>query len=679
MFELRTKLVTYTILVVLAVAGGLSTISITLDHRNAVAAFERKVTALAQTLGEAVVESIFVLDVKPLRQQVASVMTNKEARAAFILDSNGRVLTDGTEENTSHTSALSSEFAQRILSEKIWITEHHSTGIVAGGPIMLTQDYVLGYVYLDFSTANLQSRVMGQIQQSLIISALFVVVTALLAIAVAKQLIRPINKLTGFASRITEGSPERDLPDCGGGEVGRLAQSFSAMLANLDRSNTELKQLAETLEEKVQDRTQAAEAGSKAKSEFLATMSHEIRTPMNGVLGMASLLKETKLDTEQELFVNTISESAEALLVIINDILDFSKIEAGKITLQEDWFDLENLIDSILKLLSQKAADKDLDLILDYDPDMPKVFMGDEGRLRQLLMNLLGNAEKFTLEGSIRVVVSGQVTAGFAALKIAVQDTGIGIPEEKQADVFEEFSQVNASKNRSFGGTGLGLSIAEDLALLMGGKIELHSVVNQGSTFTFSCEFKTNSAVPKLSLADSSAPDVSANSAAEPNINEPQQALSLPHSPVPDLLQSPLKVLVADDNDTNRLVVQKMLQETGCEIHFATDGLEAIEQYLAHRPQLVLMDISMPNLTGLEATQELRSHEAQNYWPACPIHALTAHAMKGDRERFIEQGFTGYLSKPVRKQHLLELVLALQVSQKSAPLQAPKTQAGQTS
>ena len=417
-------------------------------------------------------------------------------------------------------------------------------------------------------------------------------------------------------------------------EIGAMVRALGVFRVSMIREKA--------LEVAVKERNAAAEAGIKAKSEFLAVMSHEIRTPMNGVLGMTSLLLETELDEEQELFVQTISDSGQSLLVIINDILDFSKLEAGKVELDEGGFDLEQLVRSVMNLLSQRASNKNVDLVMNYDVELPKILIGDEGRIRQVITNLVGNAEKFTPEGSVTVDISGTTAQGSVALEIAVHDTGVGIPDDKLQHVFDRFAQANGSGNRKFGGTGLGLAIASDLSRLMGGDIVVQSEVNKGSTFTFRCCLKMARNIELFSQ------------------DEDHETAAIVKQ---DLVQVdddgnllPRKILVADDNRTNRLVLEKMLKQLDTEIIFAQDGSDAVQKFVAHHPELVFMDISMPKLTGLEATNEIRLYEAEHGLPGCPIIALTANAMAGDREKFMDNGMDDYLSKPVRKADLLDVI-----------------------
>ncbi|WP_167683687.1 CHASE3 domain-containing protein [Parasedimentitalea denitrificans] len=416
-------------------------------------------------------------------------------------------------------------------------------------------------------------------------------------------------------------------------EIGAMVRALGVFRESMIREKA--------LEVAVKERTVAAEAGIKAKSEFLAIMSHEIRTPMNGVLGMTSLLMETELDEEQELFVQTISDSGQSLLVIINDILDFSKLEAGKVELDEAGFDLERLVRSVINLLSRRASNKNVDLVMNYDAGLPKILIGDEGRIRQVITNLVGNAEKFTPEGSVTVDISGTTAQGSVALEIAVHDTGVGIPDDKLRHIFERFAQANGGESRKFGGTGLGLAIASDLSRLMGGDIVVQSEVDKGSTFTFRCCLKMARNIELFSQDED--PEVAA-------------IIKQDLVQVDDANSPPRKILVADDNRTNRLVLEKMLKQLDTEIIFAEDGSDAVQKFVAHHPELVFMDISMPKLTGLEATKEIRFYEAEHGLSGCPIIALTANAMAGDREKFIDNGMDDYLSKPVRKADLLEVI-----------------------
>ncbi|WP_164982822.1 ATP-binding protein [Leisingera sp. NJS204] len=491
MSSLRTKLVVYTVLIVLAVAAAISGISLTLAYKNSADAYERHVTDLAKTLGEAILEPLYEFDIKQLRQQAGSALASEGAIRALILDAGTRVLTDGTEANPLRGRRFADPLLRPAIDHKQWSVSTGDGRITAAGPVLATADTRLGYVVLEFSTARLDQEWMAHVSRILLLSGLCALLASLAAIIMANRITRPVKRLTDFADSIRQGSRPQSVPDCGRDEIGRLALAFAEVLTHLDRSNADLTELTASLEEKVKERTRAAEAGNKAKSEFLATMSHEIRTPMNGVLGMASLLEETDLDEDQELYARTISESGEALLEIINEILDFSKIESGKLELRSQPLDIRDLLSGVVRMLEANAAESRVALRLDYESGLPSAILGDEGRIRQIIVNLVGNAVKFTENGAVTVKVTGTGMASQTRFNIAVEDTGIGIPEDKLASVFNAFSQVNSSATRDFGGTGLGLGIASRLAHLMGGEIDVRSKPGKGSTFTFSCTFST--------------------------------------------------------------------------------------------------------------------------------------------------------------------------------------------
>lgn len=490
-----------------------------------------------------------------------------------------------------------------------------------------------------------------------------------------------------------------------------------------------------------------AEAASHAKSAFLANMSHEIRTPMNGVVGMAELLGDTGLSEEQQLYADTIKNSGEALLVIINDVLDYSKIEAQKLQLHIEPFDLERSIHEIIMLLQPSARDKGLTLLLDYDLFLPTMYMGDPGRIRQVLTNLMGNAVKFTSDGHVLVRVTGvpDLEEGHADVTIVIEDTGIGIPEDKIEHIFGEFNQVENERNRQFDGTGLGLAISQRLVTLMEGEVWVSSEEGIGSVFGFRIPLQLSEAklpehppVPEglrrvmvvddveanrmilqrqleqlglgvvccasgkqalrklhnidLILTDHNMPDMDGLELAEavraagvetpilllssnPSFatNDPgaQHLHAIMQKPVPrsDLFArlesigpvigehaAPLEpsqtrrmiVLAAEDNKTNQLVFGKMVKDADIDLHFANNGLEAVEMFEDLSPDLIFMDISMPKMDGKEATRRIRELEEQT-GDHVPIVALTAHAMNGDDKGILQAGLDHYLTKPLRK------------------------------
>ncbi|MFN8587073.1 MAG: ATP-binding protein [Candidatus Eisenbacteria bacterium] len=375
----------------------------------------------------------------------------------------------------------------------------------------------------------------------------------------------------------------------------------------------------------MQRNQELAVQASRAKSEFLATMSHEIRTPMNGVSGMASLLLDTPLTAEQKEFAGTIKSSADSLLAIINDILDFSKIEAGKMTLEPVAFDFRRACADIVDLLAGKAREKGVALELDYAPGVPQRVVGDPVRLRQVVLNLAGNAVKFTAKGHVRVRVTHAGGTGDTAwLKVEIEDTGIGIPPEAQATIFEKFTQADGSTTRKFGGTGLGLSISRQLVALMGGDLALKSEPGKGSTFGFTVSLLV---APAGALeSDSSVPAL------------PREKLGR-------------HVLLVEDNEVNQRVAKHLLHKLGCTLEVAGNGVLALERLAApHEFDLVLMDCQMPEMDGFEATRRYREREQGA--DRLPIIAMTANAMQGDRERCMEAGMDDYLTKPVQPSEL---------------------------
>jgi signal transduction histidine kinase/ActR/RegA family two-component response regulator len=406
-------------------------------------------------------------------------------------------------------------------------------------------------------------------------------------------------------------------------EAERILEEKSLALYN---ANVRLQAAAEQAEMLVVQRTaelsealDSAKRASLAKSDFLANMSHEIRTPMNGIIGMTDLALDTSSDEERQEYLEIVKRSAQALLAIINDILDFSKIEAGKIQIEQVAFNLRQTVNDCVQILRARADEKDLQIHVVVDEQTPPMVLGDPTRLRQVLINLMGNAIKFTKHGQITVRIETLAVVGAPAqLKFTVQDTGIGIALDKLEKIFEAFAQADISTTRHYGGTGLGLTITQRLVQLMGGHLRVSSQLGVGSAFDFELPFQLPTAMD-----------------ARPA--DPEQALK----PVPSL-----SILVVEDHPINQLLASKMLKQWGHRVSLANNGQEALDLLSQHAEpfDLVLMDMQMPVMDGLEATAKIRQMPP---FRDLPIFAMTANAMLGDRELCLEAGMNDYLSKPI--------------------------------
>jgi signal transduction histidine kinase/ActR/RegA family two-component response regulator len=380
-----------------------------------------------------------------------------------------------------------------------------------------------------------------------------------------------------------------------------------------------------------------AEEASRAKSQFLSNMSHEIRTPMNGILGMAHMLLAHDLTEHERLdYVRTILNSGQTLLALLNDILDLSKVEAGKLQLETTAFDIQSLLRDTQALFAGSAKNKQLDISWSWQGAPRQHYQADAHRLRQMLANLVGNAIKFTVQGSVRIEATEVMREGTAAtLEFAVVDTGAGIPADKLPLLFKPFSQADESTTRHFGGSGLGLSIVSTLAKAMGGEAGVESQVGTGSRFWFRIRAEA--------VSDSQPLRGSADTAEDPTIQRPESTgLSPAYSG---------RVLVVDDNITNCKVIQALLTKLGLLVSVVNDGqqaVQAIQQAQPEiRPDLIFMDVNMPVMDGYVATQLIREWEAAQQWGATPIIALTANAFEDDRQRCAQAGMNDFLTKPI--------------------------------
>lgn len=504
-----------------------------------------------------------------------------------------------------------------------------------------------GYLYLRISVEKLESRWWDQIIVAACMFFLSLVMAVTLAIRLQRLISGPVVHLAEAAHHVTTSRDfsVRAVKETGD-ELGELVDSFNEMLATiqardeeLDRHQQNLEGLVEERTVELQQKTKEAMAASVAKSVFLANMSHEIRTPMNAIIGFANLLRRGVYDSEEERveFLNTICASGEHLLALINDILDLSKIEAGCMTTETIPVSPHQLIADVVSITRVNALTKGLGLEYSWNGPVPRRVMTDPAKLRQLLINLIGNAIKFTEHGGVQIIA--KMANDRRSLQIQVIDSGIGIPSDKLESIFTPFSQADASMTRRFGGTGLGLSISRKIAEALGGSLNVESRPSEGSTFIATV---ATGEVPETELRES-APiaDVIPKSECDNDSGD-------------RIIPPGCRVLLVEDGDTNRRLIHKMLDRHGIEVTDAANGQVGVDLATTHEFDLILMDMQMPVKDGYAAAMELRAKGL-----TIPIVALTAHAMSGDAEKCRKAGCSDYLTKPIQEPRLIKKLAEL--------------------
>ena len=548
-------------------------------------------------------------DVDSADQILESLQLLSDVRSASIYDSDGSLFSSWGEPSLQREASFVFIPVQSVVSSEVAIAGE-SLGKV-------TIAYSLRPIHVEHGYISIAAL-------ALWIIGLFIAIG--LSRSLNKRVTKPLNDLDKFITRAaqTESFDERVSYDRND-ELGHVVGALNNLLGRVeDRDN----RLSEIIEELTKARD-AAEASAQAKTSFLANMSHEVRTPMNGIVGLIDLVKLEGLNSRQEAWMASMGRSADALLTIIDDILDFTRIEAGQLEIRPSVFELEPCISSVKALFTDQIKRRGIELKIDISENVPAFLIADQGRVRQILLNLVGNAFKFTEEGHIAIIVNALDNG--SRVRFEVIDTGIGIDEDQHDVVFSRFQQIDTGLTRRYGGAGLGLSICSQLVSLMGGDIGFDSKPKKGSRFWFEIPLEALS----RDEVDGLTPNTETNSSS---------IASASFAEAKD--NQPLSVLVAEDSEVNQFIVTELLKKLGAAVTVVSDGQQAVDAVTEARFDVILMDISMPVKDGLAATRDIVSEAIEREWEPY-IVGLSAHAMVGDKERAISEGMKDYLTKPI--------------------------------